>query len=535
MRLKSRLKGKRRLAVIGASLTLGALSLVAIASASEVVTSEVTATTNDVTVTQGSSTSSTINVTATGPTACAITSANPSTATVDTSYALSSSGTVTTGTPSAAMSFYSDGVSVGGPNCGTTWSGAPTPNSVTGSFSAAATTPVGNYNVTLVTAETNPSGMGAKLSDATPTTVTVHVVAPTVTDTTPPVITPNVSGTLGNNGWYTSDVTVTWAVSDPESSISSSSGCGPTTINTDTSGQTLTCTATSAGGTSSQSVTIKRDATPPTISGSRSPDANTFGWNNGDVAVSFTCGDNLSGVATCGPDTTLSSEGAGQSATGNVTDNAGNTGASATVSDINIDLTAPTVGVTGFTDGQVFTLGVDTLPTPGCNTSDDLSGVQTEATMSSSGGPVGAITVTCSGGKDKADNPQSGTVSAKYYVHYNWSGFFAPIDNPVTGKMNGVKAGSSVPVKFSLGGNQGLLIMALGSPASKQITCDTSDELSTDTPTTTAGSSSLSYDPVSQVYTYVWKTDKAWAGKCLRLTVTLTDGTVHYVDFKAMK
>ncbi len=44
-------------------------------------------------------------------------------------------------------------------------------------------------------------------------------------DTTPPLITAEVSGTKGNNGWYTSDVSVSWQVSDPDSSISSTSGC----------------------------------------------------------------------------------------------------------------------------------------------------------------------------------------------------------------------------------------------------------------------------------------------------------------------
>ena len=37
-----------------------------------------------------------------------------------------------------------------------------------------------------------------------------------VTDTTPPVITPNVSGTLGNNGWYKSNVTISWNVTSPD-------------------------------------------------------------------------------------------------------------------------------------------------------------------------------------------------------------------------------------------------------------------------------------------------------------------------------
>lgn len=85
-------------------------------------------------------------------------------------------------------------------------------------------------------------------------------------DSTPPVITPIISGTLGNNGWYTSDVQVDWTVADGESTVSSSTGCGQKTVTSDTAGVTFTCSATSGGGTASQSVTIKRDATAPVIS-----------------------------------------------------------------------------------------------------------------------------------------------------------------------------------------------------------------------------------------------------------------------------
>jgi hypothetical protein len=164
---------------IFAALTLGAV----LASGAELVTAEVTGTLNDVTVTQGSSTSSSINLTATGAIACTITSLTPATATVNTSYSLSSSGSVTSSAPSAAKNFFSDGVAGGGGNCGVTWTGAPTAYSVIATFSAAATTPVGTYPVQLVTAETNPAVSGGKLGDATPTSVTVHVVAPTITDT----------------------------------------------------------------------------------------------------------------------------------------------------------------------------------------------------------------------------------------------------------------------------------------------------------------------------------------------------------------
>ena len=83
----------------------------------------------------------------------------------------------------------------------------------------------------------------------------------------PPTITPTIAGTLGQAGWYTSNVTVSWTVSAPGSTISSTSGCGTVTVSADTTaaGVTLTCTATSDGGTTTSSVTIKRDATAPTV------------------------------------------------------------------------------------------------------------------------------------------------------------------------------------------------------------------------------------------------------------------------------
>jgi hypothetical protein len=85
-------------------------------------------------------------------------------------------------------------------------------------------------------------------------------------DPTPPVITPHVDGPLGANDWYVGDVTVTWSVVEPQSASSVvTSGCDETSITADTKGTPLTCTATSDGGTASESVTVKRDATPPAI------------------------------------------------------------------------------------------------------------------------------------------------------------------------------------------------------------------------------------------------------------------------------
>jgi hypothetical protein len=86
---------------------------------------------------------------------------------------------------------------------------------------------------------------------------------------------------------------------------------------------------------------------------------------------------------------------------------------------------------------------------------------------------------------------------------YDFSGFFSPVDNPDVA-TNKAKAGSSIPVKFSLGGDQGLDIFATGTnpttnetftyPTSTAMTCDSTDELDAIEEIVTAGGSSLQYD-----------------------------------------
>jgi Tol biopolymer transport system component len=114
--------------------------------------------------------------------------------------------------------------------------------------------------------------------------------------------------------------------------------------------------------------------------------------------------------------------------------------------------------------------------------------------------------------------------------NYNFSGFFRPVDNlPV---LNLVNAGRAIPVMFSLGGDQGLNIFEASYPKSQLITCDSNAVVDGIEQTVTAGSSSLSYDPSTDTYTYVWKTEKFWMGTCRQLVVKLNDGTLHRANFK---
>jgi hypothetical protein len=148
--------------------------------------------------------------------------------------------------------------------------------------------------------------------------------------------------------------------------------------------------------------------------------------------------------------------------------------------------------------------------------------------------PVGTTTVACSA-QDAAGNtsaPKTFTVTVTS-AGYTWTGFFQPVDNVPT--LNRAKAGSGIPVKFSLGGNFGLNVLEAGYPKVVQVGCTTGTPISDIESTVTAGQSSLQYDVSANQYVYVWKTSQAWSGTCQRLDVKLTDGTTHSVLFNFTK
>jgi hypothetical protein len=110
-----------------------------------------------------------------------------------------------------------------------------------------------------------------------------------------------------------------------------------------------------------------------------------------------------------------------------------------------------------------------------------------------------------------------------------FTGFFMPVHNPPA--INTAKAGRTIPLKFSLGGDKGLDIFADGFPQSVQIDCDTGTEIVSPEATDNPGGSSLSYDPLSMLYNYPWKTNRGWAGTCRKLILQLIDDTVHTANF----
>ncbi|MFC4426984.1 PxKF domain-containing protein [Deinococcus navajonensis] len=160
-------------------------------------------------------------------------------------------------------------------------------------------------------------------------------------DNTAPIITGKAVKDPNENGWYNGAVAVTFTCTDALSGINGT--CPAGTVSGEGSNLGVTKSIQDkAGNEASASVTgIKIDTTAPTITASRTPAANAQGWNNTSVNVTFTCNDALSGTATCTAPVELG-QGAGQSATGTVTDQAGNE-ATVTVKDINVDLAKPTI------------------------------------------------------------------------------------------------------------------------------------------------------------------------------------------------
>ena len=161
-------------------------------------------------------------------------------------------------------------------------------------------------------------------------------------DPTPPIITPVISGTLGDNGWHRSSVTVSWSVTDPESPIVEDD-CRTRTQTQDTTGVSFSCWArNSAGLTGAYTIVIKVDTTPPAASAALDRAADFDGWYTEPVSAVFNGTDQTSGIASCtapvtyeGPDTT------GDEVPGTCRDKAGNQ-ASAAV-ELRYDATAPVV------------------------------------------------------------------------------------------------------------------------------------------------------------------------------------------------
>ena len=265
-------------------------------------------------------------------------------------------------------------------------------------------------------------------------------------DSTSPIITPTVTGTVGDNGWYTGDVEVTWSVTDPESGVSTSTGCDATSVISDTAGVTFTCSATSGGGTSSQSVTVKRDGTAPLISCGLADSS----WHASDVSIACTGSDNISQVRSASDSNFLLSKSVGSgtetanAATGShaVCDNAGNCATAGPISNNKVDKKGPTITITTPTSA-VYLLNQSVAANFTCQ--DGGSGVATCNGPVPNGNNIdtasaGAKTFTVSATDNVANAATPQSVS--YMVGFAVSVLYD--------QTKAVKSGSTIPIKLQV-------------------------------------------------------------------------------------
>jgi hypothetical protein len=279
------------------------------------------------------------------------------------------------------------------------------------------------------------------------------------------------------------------------------------------------------GNTASGELRINTDWTRPIATVAVSPAANASGWHNASVTVSFTGIDTLSGISACSPDKSFEADGERLSTSGYCVDIAQNFSPPVWAEPINIDKTPPAVEVTGVEDGATYILG--SVPEAGCATSDLLSGVAAQASVSVTGGAsnnVGVYNVTCSGARDKADNITA-DVHASYTVEYDFAGFFSPANR----EINNAIAGDTIPIKFSLAGDFGLDVLI--STTSAPVDCATGQVIAGASETWGAGPNPFKH--VDSRYQYQWETEESWNNTCRVFTLTLDDGSSHttLIDF----
>jgi hypothetical protein len=457
-------------------------------------------------------------------------------------------------------------------NCGmppTGWSAsdvsitcAPTDTGGSGLSTAAASLTPASFNlVTNVAAgtETNNASTNSRdIYDVAGNKATAGPISGIMIDKKVPSTTAD-AGSYNFGDWTNQNVTVTLDANDDGSGVNTTEysldggayqayPSGGILVNTE-GDHTISFKSTDNvnNAETAQSVRVKVDKTNPTIQGSRSPLANSFGWTNQSVTVSFLCGDQplLSGLASCTADTLVSSEGANQSVEGTATDNAGNTN-SDTVSGISIDKTKPTVAVTGITAATYTT--TDTLPTPGCNVTDQvgLSGPvdaspaaqKTSDTRNSNG--VGSVTYRCEG-TDKAGNSDSATKSFSV-IHGGVSGILQPINSDNTSLFS---RGRSVPVKFQLAGDGANSSFPNGFNTSGwtlqrvSVNCTTFDAADAEAEAVPSNTPStvFRYDSTADQYIYNADFRDKAAGTCWKVKATLDDSTtvLYSAVFKLQK
>jgi hypothetical protein len=190
-------------------------------------------------------------------------------------------------------------------------------------------------------------------------------------------------------------------------------------------------------------------------------------------------------------------------------DGAANHG-TATVTYRVVDRTPPQITIGSPADGASYLVGDSITPVYSCH--DDVDGSLVPCKASRLDLTLGTHVFRV----DSVDSSGNASfATSTYSVRYPFDGFFSPL--VAEPGVASARAGDTVPVKFSLGGDRGLDIV--GRAAWRPCGVTTGDS------STAIGS--LGYSPGPGRYTFMWQSDKSWAGSCREFVLVLRDGTTH--------
>jgi hypothetical protein len=385
---------------------------------------------------------------------------------------------------------------------------------------------------------TNDAGLSTA---ATPVTVKLDKTAPSATLTA--------TGTLGANGWYTSNVTVETTGTD---SISGPVTCtGDQQQTAETTGEVFNGSCTNKAGLvgTADPVTVKVDKTAPSATLTASGTLGANGWFLDDVTIATTGTESISGPVNCTPAQSQTTETSGRTFNGSCTNEAGLVG-NANPLAVKLDRNNPTVVVTTPTNGNTIATAVTVAGTD----ADSMSGIAS-VTLNGASASLGSGTFSKSGvalacGSNTltalATDRAGRTAIASVTVSRQCFGlqFTQPLDQSTSAPlMNKGKYGRVIPVKvqLSLAGGRVLDGAALASNGwTLQIgvnsaSCSTgvgSDEIEAyaDAGASAGGTNLFRWDASAGQWMYNLDTKAPpgmtmTLGACYRLDVYVNDGT----------
>ncbi|MGH2652835.1 MAG: PxKF domain-containing protein [Actinomycetota bacterium] len=190
-----------------------------------------------------------------------------------------------------------------------------------------------------------------------------------------------------------------------------------------------------------------------------------------------------------------------------------------------IDVDAPDISITSPVDGEQYL--IDSTVNADYECTDLDSGVEVCDGTVADGSPIDTSTVGFQPFQVDAEDYAGNTASEaiQYQVIWPFSGFLAPMNGS---GVTTARAGSTVPVRFELGGDRGLGILEAGSPTSRQVDCTSGEPLGD--PASTMSNSGLVFEDGK--YKYEWRTQRQWAGTCRELSLALVDGTTRTAIFR---